>query len=260
MDFQLTHRIEKDYASLDTPKGRRKLNLFVAEGEKCVGELLPVFKCVRLFALPEWFEHHPEVFEIYPDTEFITANRGLLGKITRLTTTPPVIAFFCLPDEQNLPVIDEVKSNLTVALDCVQDPGNLGTIIRCCDWFGVHTIIASTDTADAFSPKCIQASMGATARVRVIYTSLPEFLSKMSGEVPIYGTFLDGKNIYSKPLVNEGIIVMGNEGRGISDAVASYVSDRLLIPSWPPEGSTVESLNVAMATAITLSCFRSKLF
>lgn len=260
MDYQLTHRLAKDFASLDQPKGRRKLNLFVAEGDKCVGELLPAFECRMLFALPEWIEKHRTILQAYPAIEIVEANRGLLGQITRLTSTPPVIAFFKLPSDAEIPSPEYVKNNLTVALDCVQDPGNLGTIMRCCDWMGVRTIIASPDTADAFSPKCIQASMGATARVKVVYTPLSAYLSSLDRDIPVYGTFLDGENIYCRKLSNSGILLMGNEGRGISDAVAAHVTDRLLIPSYPPGENTVESLNVAMATAIALSCFRSTLF
>lgn len=260
MDFQLTHRMAKDFASLDQPKGRRKLNLFVAEGDKCVGELLPAFECRMIFALSDWIDKHRSIISTHPGIEIIEANRGLLGQITRLTSTPPVIAFFNLPSDVTAPEAGYLKSNLTVALDCVQDPGNLGTIMRCCDWMGVRTIIASPDTADAFSPKCIQASMGATARVNVAYTPLPEYFASLDHNIPVYGTFLDGENIYHKKLENSGILLMGNEGRGISDAVAAHVTDRLLIPSYPRGQNTVESLNVAMATAIALSCFRSALF
>lgn len=260
MEFQLTHRLAKDFASLDLPKGRRKLNMFVAEGDKCVCELLSSFECRMLFALPEWLERHSEINTLCPAAEIIPCGRGMLGEITRLTSTPPVIAFFNLPEDKAAPDNEYLRNNLVVALDCVQDPGNLGTIMRCCDWMGVRSIIASPDTADAFSPKCIQAAMGATARVSISYTPLPAYLASAGSDIPVYGTFLDGKNIYTTPLRNCGILIMGNEGRGISETVAAYVSDKLLIPSWPPGENTVESLNVAMATAIALSCFRSSLF
>lgn len=260
MDFQLTRRMAKDFASLDTPKGRRKMNLFVAEGDKCVGELLGIFRCNILFALPEWLKKNEKNLSALADAEIVEASRGLLGEISRLTSTPPVVAFFSLPDDAPIPAPEAVGESLFLALDCVQDPGNLGTIMRCCDWMGVRTIIASADTVDAFSPKCVQAAMGATARVKVVYTSLKEFLDSLPAGTPVYGTFLDGKNIYKETLQNRGVLIMGNEGRGISETVGHCVTDRLLIPSFPPGENTVESLNVAMATAIALSCFRSSMF
>lgn len=146
-------------------------------------------------------------------------------------------------------------SGLVVALDCVQDPGNLGTIMRVADWMGVHTILASTDTVDCYSPKVVQATMGAISRVRVHYCNLSDVLR---GKDHVYGTFLDGSNIYDAALSPSGIVVMGNEGKGISPEVASTVTHRLRIPSFPPDVPTSESLNVAVATAITLAEFRRR--
>ena len=145
-----------------------------------------------------------------------------------------------------------------LALDDVQDPGNLGTIIRIADWFGIHHIICSTGTADAFSPKVVQATMGAIARVKIHYTDLPSYLSTLPKGTPVYGTFLEGDDIYTLPLSDHGIIVMGNEGNGISPATAKAVTDKLFIPNWPEGAKTSESLNVAVATAITCSEFRRR--
>ena len=145
-------------------------------------------------------------------------------------------------------------TNLTLALDAIQDPGNLGTIIRTCDWFGVHDIFCSLDTADCYSPKVVQATMGALARVRIHYVDLPAWLKEQ--RCPIIGTLLEGEDMYEKPLPKEGIIVMGNEGNGISPAVRSLVTHPIRIPSYPKNAETSESLNVSIATAIVLAEFR----
>lgn len=258
-DFQLTHRIAKEYASLDLPKGRRRTGLFVAEGGKCVGELLRAFECRRLFARQEWLDSHADEARA-SGAEIIVAPPALLQQLTRLSTTPPVIAFFALPPGAEPPAPSTVADNLTVALDRVQDPGNLGTIMRCCDWMGVHAIVASVDTVDAFSPKAVQAAMGATARVKVCYTDLQAFVGSLGESIPVYGTFLDGDNIYTSALTQGGLLIMGNEGQGISAEIAALTNRRLLIPSWPPGEPAVESLNVGMATAIALSQFRARLF
>jgi TrmH family RNA methyltransferase len=136
----------------------------------------------------------------------------------------------------------------------VQDPGNLGTIIRIADWFGIETIFCSEDTVDAWNPKVVQATMGSISRVNLIYINLPQMLDNLPADFPVYGTFLDGRNIYEEPLSQEGLIIMGNEGNGISDAVRSRVNRRLLIPDFH-QGETADSLNVAIATAITCSEF-----
>lgn len=149
-----------------------------------------------------------------------------------------------------------LSRQLVVALDGVQDPGNLGTIIRACDWFGVTTILCSRDTVDAFNPKVIQSTMGAIGRVKLHYVDLPAIISQLPDTTPLIGTFLDGENIYATKLPQSGMIVMGNEGHGISAEVAELINCRLYIPPYPADASHVESLNVAMATAITLAEFR----
>ncbi len=247
----LTKRLIKDLASLDTPKGRKRTGLFVAEGTKCVCDLLPAFRPRHIFSGKEWAEQHPDV-----KTTIVGGPE--LSLLTRLQNTPPVIAFFELPEISGdcLPKADK----LVLALDTIQDPGNLGTIIRTCDWMGVKTIVASHETVDAFNPKTVQATMGALARVKIIYTSLELFLTSLPPSTPIYGTFLDGANIYTEKLETSGVLIMGNEGRGISPEIENKVNRRLTIPSWPPFEPTSESLNVATATAIALSQFRSRQF
>ena len=146
-----------------------------------------------------------------------------------------------------------------MALDDVQDPGNLGTIIRIADWFGIEHIFCSSGTADVYNPKTIQATMGAIARVKLHYCNLPDFLKSASQKnTPIFGTFLDGENIYTQELPANGIIIMGNEGNGISKQIAEMVTHRILIPNYPQGCETSESLNVAVATAIVCAEFRRR--
>ena len=149
---------------------------------------------------------------------------------------------------ESLPKIQEVDE---------QDPGNLGTIVRLADWFGIRHIVCSPDTADLYNPKVVQATMGALARVKVYYTSLPDFLSQVDSSV-VYGTFLDGEDIYHTSLTKSGVIVMGNEGNGISAKLEPYIGKRLYIPNYPVGQPTSESLNVAVAAAITCAEFRRR--
>ena len=225
---------------LEQKKYRKKEGLFVAEGPKVVGDLLRAgFKAHTIFATSEW-ESQGQTFQEVSDEE--------LRRVSFLQHPQRVLALFFIPTE-SVPSV----SSLSLALDDVQDPGNLGTIIRIADWFGIDTIYCSENTADAWSPKVVQATMGSIARVNIIYTDLQELISK--AQVPIYGTLLDGQDIYTQELSKEGIIVMGNEGNGISAPIRKLINRRLLIPQFH-EGP--ESLNVAIATAITCSEFRRR--
>ena len=150
-----------------------------------------------------------------------------------------------------------IHSSLSLALDGIQDPGNLGTIIRIADWFGIQTIFCSEDTVDAWNPKVVQATMGSIARVNIYYMSLSALIDTLPADYPVYGTLLDGDNIYTQPLTPHGLIVMGNEGNGISPEIRAKVNRRLLIPSYSQD-DTAESLNVAIATAITCAEFRRR--
>ena len=147
---------------------------------------------------------------------------------------------------------------MCLALDGVQDPGNLGTILRIADWFGIHHVLCSNGSADVYNPKCVQSCMGALARVEVHYCDLPEVLRET--EVPVFGTFLDGTDIYEEELSPNGIIVMGNEGNGISEEVGKLVNRRLYVPNFPKGSTTTESLNVAVATGIVCAEFRRRAF
>ena len=165
-----------------------------------------------------------------------------------------MVALFQLPQDT---AFDASDKKLTLALDGVQDPGNLGTIIRLADWFGIDNIVCSQETADAWNPKVVQATMGSIARVNIIYTNLNALIDTLPTDFPVYGTLLDGDNIYTQQLTTGGIIVMGNEGQGLTEEVRRRVNHRLLIPSYRTE-DTAESLNVAIATAIVCAEFRRR--
>lgn len=255
-DTPPSKRVLKEMASLDSAKWRRRTGLFVAEGTKCVTDLNRAFVCRYLFYTTEWYDEHSDLLHNFDGADCYECTPGLMREITRLSNTPPVIAAFMLP--QIDPPLPDPETELVVALDGLQDPGNLGTIIRTADWMGVRSIVVSKDTVDAFNPKTVQATMGALARVKVITTDLPEWLAQC--KAPVYGTFLNGENIYRCELTQFGVVVMGNEGHGVGPEVAQTVDNRLFIPSFPPDTETSESLNVATATAITLSEFRSRYF
>ncbi len=241
--------------SLDQKKKRREERLFVAEGPKVVGDLMPYFSCRLLIAEASWLALHPEVNA----TEIIEVTNEELRKASFLKAPQEVLALFELPTYST--PHDVVNKELCLALDDVQDPGNLGTIIRVADWFGIRHIFCSIGTTDAFSPKTIQATMGAISRVQIHYVDLYNFLRRTrieSSSTPIYGTFLEGKNIYREALSPNGVIIMGNEGNGISSKVEEMVTNKLFIPNYPEGCATSESLNVAIATAITCAEFRRR--
>ena len=227
--------------SLELKKNRKKEGLFVAEGPKVVGDLLRAGYRARLvFSTTE----RPNAIQITDDE---------LRKLSFLQHPQEVLAVFEIPQSQQLTANSQ---KLSIALDSVQDPGNLGTIIRIADWFGITTIYCSEDTADCYNPKVVQATMGSLAHIHIVYCDLVELLQQYDG--PIYGTLLDGQNIYQQELSSEGIIVMGNEGNGISPAIRQLVTHKLLIPNYNPSSETAESLNVAIATAITCAEFRRR--
>lgn len=253
---EITQSLRKLIASLDKARNRRREGLFAAEGTKCVLDTVEAFSLRYLVATPAWWQEHQE---LACRAEAVLARPADMERITALSTPPPVLAVYDLPDEAPVPAI--APDNLVVALDCVQDPGNLGTIVRAADWMGVRVVLASRDTVDIFGAKAVQATMGAISRVKVYYCDLAPELASLGGRMPVYGTFLGGENIYTAPALGPGgVLVMGNEGRGVSDAVAARCTRRLTIPSWPPGSPTSESLNVGVATAIALAAFRSRLF
>jgi TrmH family RNA methyltransferase len=228
--------------SLQQKKYRFANKLFFAEGVKVVQELLASnFELEHLYTTQDDFE------------EVSNAKKSLihendLKKISALATPNSCLAVFKLPEEKNI-----IESGLIVALDAIRDPGNLGTILRLCDWFGVKQLLCSRETVDIYNPKVVQATMGSIARVNVNYVDLELFIAQT--KLPVFGTFMDGANIYKTTLPSEGVIIMGNEANGISEELEKLAKNRLTIPRFGDIQKT-ESLNVATATAIILSEFR----
>ena len=228
--------------SLQQKKQRDLEGVFVAEGHKCVEELCSAFELVLM---------------VTPDN----ATEVEISQMSNLRTPQGVIGVFRKRGEMG----DRqwaMGNGVIVALDGVQDPGNLGTIIRTCDWFGIKDIYCSKDTADCYNPKVVQATMGALARVRVHYIDLEEWLKQIKEDgLPVYGTLLEGGNMYHEGAIvdkSKGVIVMGNEGNGISPTVRELITHPIRIPSYPENAETSESLNVGIATAIVLAEFRRK--
>lgn len=245
--------------SLATKKHRIKHNLYVAEGEKLVNELLHcknnkpygIFH-TKDFQLDNLSSETKEIFEEVTFDE--------LKKISFLQTPNKVVGVFY--QTKNDLSIEKLKNELTICLDTIQDPGNMGTIIRIADWFGIKNIVCSNETADIYNPKVVQATMGAITRVNVHYTDLLTFIPEYKNITnnPIYGTFLDGKNIYTKKLSTKGLIIMGNEGNGINWEIEKLVNEKLLIPSFSVGTEKSESLNVGIATGIICSEFNRTKF
>jgi len=222
---------------LSLKKNRTRLELFTVEGRKGIIEFLNSdFKCHSIYSTdPDLFDH--EKVSIIPESD--------LKRISQLKTPNRALAIFEIP--KSVPV-DE--SGLIVALDEIKDPGNLGTIIRLCDWFGVTEIICSDQTVDCYNSKVVQASMGSLSRIKIHYLNLEVFFSAYSN--PIYGTYLNGTSIYKSKFTEQGILLMGNESNGISQSIESFVTNRITIPQYGKVIET-ESLNVATATAICLA-------
>lgn len=240
--------------SLEKKKYRNEEGLFVAEGPKLIEELLNCYQPQYLAATPEWMQQHRKQVNL-PDEVCDEVSQDELNKASLLRTPQQVLALFRLPNDKAT-LAEEAAHSLCLALDGVQDPGNIGTIVRLADWFGIRHIFCSKETVDVYSPKAIQATMGAIARVRVHYIDLYEELKSCSA--PIYGTHLDGDNLYENTLTPYGVIVMGNEGNGISAQISTLVNKRLFIPPYPQHSDKVESLNVAIATAIICAEFRRR--
>lgn len=239
--------------SLSQKKFRDETNFFVAEGPKLVMDLITIFRCEILVGTTAWLQENKQLVA----NEIIEVTELELQKISNQKSPQGVLAVFTKPSHDFS--YSTLASQLSLALDDVQDPGNLGTIIRVADWFGIRDVFCSESTADAYNPKTVQATMGALARVRVHTVNLSEFLSACADKMPIYGTFMDGENVYSKQLSSDGIIVMGNEGKGISPAIEKFISSRLFIPNYPIGDATSESLNVSIATALICGEFRRRM-
>ena len=244
--------------SLKQKKFREEHQLFIAEGTKIVSELIESeIKIRQLFATPDFFQTH----KIDKNVESIEIKANELERISALATPNEVLAVCEIPNCQlNIQLF---KNKLTLVLDTVQDPGNLGTIIRIADWFGIENIICSNDTVDVFNPKVVQATMGSIARIKIYYTDLSDFLKSQVVDVklPVYGALIEGESIYAKELTSTGFIVIGNESKGISDKLLPFITDKINIPIFSHFKSgrgEVESLNAAIATSIICSEFRRR--
>ncbi len=228
--------------SLQQKKQRFANQLFFAEGIKVIQELVESnFELVHLYTTQNDFE------EVSQDKKTLISENEL-KKISALATQNSCLAVFRIPIEKKI-----IESGLILALDSIRDPGNLGTILRLCDWFGIDQIVCSKDAVDIYNPKVVQATMGSIARVNVNYIDLENFIGQT--QLPVFGTFMQGNIIYKTDLPQEGIIVMGNEANGISPELEKLIKNRLTIPRFGSLQKT-ESLNVATATAIVLSEFR----
>ena len=243
----------KNIKSLEHKNFRTEKGLFIAEGHKTVLELTGKFSCTLLAATQDWLDCHRNI----PAERIESVTTDELKRASLLQSPQDVLAVFRIPKSE-IKMSDTAQNNLVLALDDVQDPGNLGTIIRLADWFGIKDVFCSKGTADIYNPKAVQATMGALARVRVHYTDLKQSIKELPESVPVYGTFLDGEIIYDTKLSANGVIIMGNEGNGITPEIKQSVTHKLYIPNWPKGAPTSESLNVAIATAIVCSEFRRR--
>jgi RNA methyltransferase, TrmH family len=243
--FNKTHT--KYIQSLHHKKFRDQQDAFIAEGPKLVLELLNsgVFVCERLFVLNDWLQNNAKLLEKMPVKNIIGVKDFELEKISLLTTPNTLLAVF-KKKEPTAPV--DITDKITLVLDGIQDPGNLGTILRTADWFGIQNIICSPQCADVYNPKVIQGTMGSMARVNVFYTDLLPWLQN-NNHIKKYATTLNGKNVHTINKLKEAIIIIGNEGQGVSDAVLELVNERITIPG----RSEAESLNAAVAAGIVLA-------
>ncbi len=240
------------YSQLSRRKMRDRHGLFIAEGRKCIGDTIGKFDVEAIVALdpdsiPAEWGYIDAVYKV---------SESQMSKISSFSTPSDVLAIYRIPDGyyDSVPVPESEK--LYLLLDGIQDPGNMGTIIRTAHWFGIDRIYASHDTVDIFNPKTVQATMGSLGKVEVVYCDLCDLIKGNPG-MPLYGTLLDGENIYDAELTGNGFIIMGNEGKGISDPIRDLVTWPLLIPPYDL-GNHSESLNVSIATAVVLSQFRCR--
>ncbi len=245
------------YSGLGSRKQRLRSGLFIVEGEKSVADTLADYSLETLIVKSGYEPSLFQLSDIPEDKRYFISASGM-DKLSSLSTSSPVVAVYRLPAEalEKREGVGKLSESLYLMLDGIQDPGNLGTIIRTAHWFGIKKIFASRDTADVFNPKTIQSTMGSLAKVEVVYCDLSRVIEE-NPSLPVYGLLLDGKNIYNAHLQEKGFIVMGNEGKGISGVIREKVTDPLLIPPYNPSDHS-ESLNVAIATGITLAAFRRK--
>lgn len=253
----LSKQITKIIQNLEKKKFREKYNLFKIEGEKLVAELLRSPLAVHaIIAYPEWIQANGHLLG---KNQVLETDEKGMKTISNFQSLPHVMALAEIPNHPYHP--DEVAGTLSLVLNGIQDPGNLGTILRIADWFGVSHLLCDRDCASIYNPKCVQASMGAIFRVHAYYLDLPAAISQLKAKgMPVFGTFLDGENIYTSPLPSQGLIIMGNEGKGIAEDIGQLADFRLTIPNFTPTGASSESLNVGVATGIILSEFKRRIY
>lgn len=257
--FMLSKNRIKYIHSLELKKNRKATGEFIGEGPKLTSELLKAFECTYIAGTEKWQSDHSQLLRELKlkgiSTDIVSEEE--LKRASLLQHPQEVIAIFRQPS-YSIDLANVGKDALCLALDGVQDPGNLGTIVRIADWFGIEDIFCSQATADIYNPKSVQATMGSMARVRVHYTNLQELVAGMPGDTPVYGTLLDGNNLYEEQLSNNGLLIMGNEGKGITPELRKLLTHRLLLPNYPQGRETAESLNVGVATAIICAEFRRR--
>jgi len=240
--------------SLSNKKFRIQYRQFIVEGTKSVKELLNSnYIADSIYATKDWINNHSDSsVKINP----IEISENEMGKISQLTTPQNVLGIFNIPDISinNL----SLSGALTLMLDDIKDPGNMGTIIRIADWFGIKQIICSPKSVDIYNPKVVQGSMGSIARVNVAYANLLDILQNKSENIPVYGALLDGENIYKTTLESSGIIIIGNESEGISENLLPHISKKIMIPSFNTNLQKAESLNAAIAAGIICAEFRRR--
>lgn len=255
----LSNTIIKSLRKLKTKKYRMESGLFCVEGEKIVGEaLLSGISIDTLIGEQEWIQSNSRLINNAKVKKVITTNIGGLKSISNLETPNKVIAV--CHSIQNKLKVPALKDKLALVLDNIQEPGNLGTIIRLAEWFGVNDIICSHNTVELYNPKVIQSAMGSVFRVKLFYLLLPDFLEeyKICNSNPVFGTFIDGESIYDADLTHHGLIIMGNESKGISKELLPYISKKVSIPSFSANKHYPNSLNVSAAAAVICSEFRRR--
>jgi TrmH family RNA methyltransferase len=243
----------KHIASLKSSKFRSEYNEFIVEGEKMVSELFnSSFKIKQIFATEDWISSNQELSS--NTIEFEKVSPKELGRISALKTPNKVLALVSIP-KPNFTTIN--YDQLILVLDKLQDPGNLGTLVRTADWFGIKDIICSKDTVSLYNPKVIQSTMGSFTRVNLHYTALKGVLKGISKELSVYGSLLEGKSLFQEKLSDKGLIIIGNESQGISKEIQSFVSHKISIPSFATnKDNQAESLNASLATGIICAEFR----
>ncbi len=242
--------------SLKQKKFREIHDQFIAEGSRLVLDLISSrFVVKEVFAEQQWISLNRAILGAN-NISFTLVSESEMSRISALSSPSPVLSIVTIPEAAELP--SSFQDEIILMLDDIKDPGNLGTIVRIADWFGIGTIICSENMVDLYNPKVVQATMGSIARVKAIYANLGDFLQQIKGSTEVFGTFMSGENIYSCNLPSSGIIVIGNESNGISKEVSEYVNTRLQIPSFANNNapSAPESLNAAVATAIVCAEFR----